>query len=95
MVYYVYTKTKEVNRMRFYRVAESADFDRAEKEFSDLPTEAKDYIMFEGDTLKATHFLYENYSYSKQQAREVCNDYWSFLKAKSDFRKGKTVYTEY
>ena len=81
--------------MKFYRPVEKIDFEKAEKDYDDLAQEARDFIRQEGNILKAVNFLYENYSYSKKQAREVCNDYWSFLKARDDFRRGKKVFVEY
>lgn len=81
--------------MKFYRVADASDFEKAESEFSELPFQAKDYIVSDLSTSRAVNYLFSNWSYSKQQARVACNAYLAYLKAKSDFRKGETVYTEY
>lgn len=83
--------------MKFYRLAEKSDFEKAElvlKDF-DFPEEVIHYIKNEGDLRRAAGFLHSKRNYSIQQAQHACNEYWSILKARDDFRKGVQVYTEY
>lgn len=80
--------------MKFYRLAVLEDFDKAEKDHSDLPQKVKDILKVE-DGGKAYRYLYKEYGYSMQQARRECDAYLAFLRAKSDFLIGKPVYTDY
>ena len=81
--------------MKFYRLAKLEDFEKAEKDHSDLPQEAKDILSVEEDRGKAYRCLYKTYGYSMQQARRECDAYLAFLRARSDYLLGKPVYTGY
>ena len=80
----------------FYRIATIDDFEKAEKEFTDIPNHIKALIIEDTCNIpKACKELREIYWYGLKDAKARCDSYLSYLTARSDFYQGQTIYTEY
>ncbi|WCF11631.1 hypothetical protein NDS46_30255 (plasmid) [Paenibacillus thiaminolyticus] len=79
--------------MKFYRLAEEEDFKNYVVDVR-FPKEVCDLIA-SGQFSKGVLLLRERLGIGILDAKRLCDNYSSYLKARADFYNGKAVYTDY